>query len=178
MRRRLAHPHHHSHRAGLRAVGALFAIVGAVFTAVGLFSFFGAMGRGGKPHLFWCAFVGLPLLGFGLVLLKGGYLGAIARYAATETAPVAADAMSHIAHGTTDAVQATAAAIATGMRGDAPPQRCASCGAASSAAANFCQQCGKPLVDETKALACPKCHHGNARAARFCAGCGHRLAAT
>ena len=173
MRRSLAHPDHRSHRTGLRALGAALALVGAILVAIGMLSFFGSMGGGDRPTHFWCAMIGLPVLGIGLMMLKAGYLGTIARYVATETAPVAADTLSHVAHGAKDAVQATAAAIGKGLRGEAPSHRCGACGADADPDARFCQQCGKPLATE---IACPQCAHANAASARFCAGCGHRLA--
>lgn len=174
MRRSLAHPDHRSHRSGLRALGAVLALAGAILFGIGMVSFFGAMGGGGTPSMFWCAFVGGPMLAIGLGMLKAGYLGTITRYVATETAPVVADTLSHVAHGTKDAVQATAAAVAKGLRGDAPSLRCGACGADAGPGARYCQQCGKPLATD---VPCPQCSHTNAPSARFCAGCGHRVAA-
>lgn len=173
MRRRLAHPDHPVHRTGLRASGAVLTVAGAVLTAIGLISFFSAFGGGSPPSLFWCAFLGLPLLGFGSLLLKAGYAGAIARYVATEAAPVAADAIDHVAHHTRDAVHGTAAAIAAGLRGSPPLRHCSGCGAEAAPRAQFCDQCGASLPGR---IVCVRCRHDNDPSARFCAGCGHELA--
>src|SRR5262245_21980327 len=120
LQRPLAHPRHRSHKVVLRTFGVLLALLGALFFGLGVIGTF----VGGNHGLFLFAMVGLPMLGVGLMMLKAGYLGAISRYVAAETTPVATDALSHLAHGTTDAVQATAAAIGKGLRGDAPVHRC------------------------------------------------------
>ena len=175
--RRLPHPAHPAARTALRAFGALFAIAGVVFAAVGLLSFFQAFGDGvhGPPRYFWCVFVGLPLLGIGTAMLNAGYLGAVTRYVATETVPVAADAVHDLAHGTRDALRAAAGAVGEGLRGaPAAAATCAACGAAMAPDARFCSHCGTAA---DTARSCADCGRDNAPAARFCAGCGSALAA-
>jgi hypothetical protein len=173
--RRLPHPAHPHHRAGLRTLGALLAIAGGVLTAIGLVSFFGAFSQGGgAPQYFWCAFLGLPLLAIGVGMLKMGYLGAVARYVATETTPVAADGVHDLAHGTRDAVRGTAGAIAAGLA-DArrAGSSCRACGEPSTAGARFCSQCG---AEQGATAACSACGQTHAAGARYCAACGAPVA--
>lgn len=112
----LKSPHHDSTRTTLRTAGPIIAVVGLVFTIIGLASFFSSFGQFESPRYFWCAFVGLPLLGIGLTMMKFGYLGSIARYMAGETAPVAKDAVNYMGEGVHPGVKAVAKAVTEGIR--------------------------------------------------------------
>jgi hypothetical protein len=176
-RSRLTDPRHELHRARLRTFGWLCTATGAIATGIGLVSFFGAMGPGrGQPDLFWCAFLGLPLLGLGGNLLRMGYAGALARYHARETMPVATDALDHVAEHGHGALRTIGGALAGKPRAAADRGACTACGAAVGADARFCQQCGKELAPAAPAVECARCRHDNAPGARFCAGCGGALA--
>ncbi len=63
-------PGHETARNLLRVVGPLTFAVGGVFMLVGLGSFFSAFGGGGPPSLFWCSFVGMPLMFVGMAVLS------------------------------------------------------------------------------------------------------------
>ena len=107
---------HRSARSFLRVAGVLVAVVGLLFLIIGTVSFFSAFGGGGPPRLFWCCFIGLPLLFIGSVMCMYGFMGALARYAAAEQVPVAADAMTDLAEGTKGAIKTVARAAAEGFR--------------------------------------------------------------
>lgn len=107
---------HAAIRGLLRLGGGIALALGLLFMAVGLISFFSSFGTFESPRYFWCMFVGMPLFGIGLGMLKAGYLGAITRYMANETAPVAKDTINYIGEGTQPGVKATARAIAEGLR--------------------------------------------------------------
>jgi len=176
MPRRQINPAQDSQRQGLRLVGGVFAAVGGVLTAIGLVSFFGAFGGGGMPQYFWCAFLGLPLLGIGVALLKLGYLGSVTRYVAGEAAPVATDTLKFMLDESKDSIRDVASAVSTGLfkQGAVSTRDCKKCGKQNDADAHFCDQCGAALPTEHR---CPKCQKQNDGAARFCDGCGERLAA-
>lgn len=113
---RLQTPKHRGTRSFLRIAGLSVTAVGLIFLIIGLISFFSAFGTGGSPRLFWCCFVGLPLLFFGGVMCMFGFMGAVARYTAAEQVPVATDAISDLADGTQDAVKTVARAVAEGVK--------------------------------------------------------------
>ena len=66
--------------------------------------------------MFWCCFVGMPLLFVGGVMCMFGFMGAVARYTAAEQVPVATDAISDLAEGTHGAVKTVACAVAEGVK--------------------------------------------------------------
>jgi hypothetical protein len=162
-------------RQGLRLLGFLCTAAGAILTAVGLVSFFSAFGGGGVPEYFWCAMVGLPLLGVGIAMLKFAYLGAITRYMVGETTPVAGDAIDDLVSRTSGSVKTLAGAVADGLRegaGSGEQVACRGCGAQNDAGAQFCDQCGQPLEAQ---VICGTCARANDHDARFCDGCGAAL---
>jgi uncharacterized membrane protein len=89
----------------LRTCGIVVLAVGVVFTAIGLVSFFSAFGSFLPPTYFWCAFVGLPVTFVGLAMLQFGFMGAVNRYAANETVPVASDAAKQVIGGSKELLQ-------------------------------------------------------------------------
>lgn len=127
MKNRIESSGHRSVRKFLRLAGPLVALTGLGFMAVGVIDFFSAFGSFGRePKLFWCLFVGMPLLFVGIVMCKLGYFGAVFRYLAAETAPVARDTVNYMAEGTQDAVKTVARAATEGVRqglGDEPDNR-------------------------------------------------------
>jgi RNA polymerase subunit RPABC4/transcription elongation factor Spt4 len=169
-------PGHEALRNTLRVVGPVIAVTGLVLMVVGFVNFFMAFGGSEPPRLFWCAFVGIPLLGVGGMLTSYAYLGRFMRYVAGETAPVGKDTFNYLAEGTREGVQAMAGAVAQGLRQGSPGSsamamlRCHKCNALSAADAKFCSQCGQPLG---KTKPCPACREWNDPDARFCDNCGH-----
>ena len=167
-------PGHETSRNVLRIVGPSIIALGGIFMLVGLMSFFSALGGGGFPRLFWCCFVGIPLLFVGVVLTKFGFMGAIIRYQAGEVAPVGKDTFNYMAEGTQAGVRTVATAFASGLhekskQGQLP---CPACGRANDAHARFCDECGA-----VHSKICPACGERNDGDAKFCHGCGKRLEA-
>jgi len=108
-------PKHKTIRSFLRVAGTMAALIGLIFLIVGMVSFFTAFGGGGPPRLFWCCFVGIPLLFVGGVMCMFGFMGGLARYTAAEQVPVATDAINDLAEGTQSAVKTVARAVAEGV---------------------------------------------------------------
>jgi len=107
--------HHDKARNFFRVAGPVVLGIGGLFMLVGLVSFFSAFGsHGGTPKYFWCLFVGMPLLFFGTVFCKVGYLGAALRYMASESAPVAADTANYTAEATKPGMKTVASALREG----------------------------------------------------------------
>jgi RNA polymerase subunit RPABC4/transcription elongation factor Spt4 len=172
-------PGHNNLRNALRVAGPVIAATGLVLMIVGLVNFFMAFGGMEPPRLFWCAFVGIPLLGVGGILTSYAFLGRFMRYVAGETAPVGKDTFNYLAEGTREGVQAVAGAIGQGLReshpggATAPMVRCHKCNALLAADARFCSQCGQALG---KTRPCPACGELNDPDARFCDNCGRTFA--
>jgi ribosomal protein L40E len=171
----LIDPRHGEVRSFLRVLGPAVAGAGLLFTIIGIGSFFAAFGGFGPPRLFWCAFVGLPLLAVGVGITKFAYLGSVARYIASEAAPVGKDMTNYLVEGTRDSIRDVASAIGEGFAGARAPSvmPCQKCGTENDDSANFCRQCGSPLA---KTKHCPKCGEANDADARFCDNCGTSVA--
>lgn len=107
---------HTKTRSTLRIAGLTSAILGLIFVGFGAADFYSAFGGFGTPKLFWCFFVGMPLLFVGSVLSMLGFMGAVARYAAAEQVPVATDAINDLTDGTRGTVKAMARAVAEGVK--------------------------------------------------------------
>jgi hypothetical protein len=128
----LESPTHKSIRSVLRIVGPMILLIGIGFIAVGMISFFSAMGNFQGPRYFWCCFVGMPLVFVGSVMCMAGFMGAFSRYVMTEQAPVARDTVNYMAEGTQDAVRKVARSAAEGIREGLAPKPAASQSAKTS----------------------------------------------
>lgn len=174
-------PGHRTTRDTLRILGPVVLLTGLGFLTIGLVDFFHAFGGDGPPTLFWCGFVGMPLLFAGGVMTSYGYMGKVLRYTAQETAPVGRDTFNYMADGTREGIKTVAGAIGQGLResglgGAAPTMiRCLKCNAPSPADAKFCSQCGHAL---NKTKPCPHCRELNDPNAEFCDHCGRAFEAS
>lgn len=63
----------------LRFAGLVFLLAGLAFEVVGIVSFVTALSGEGPARLFWCAFVGMPLLLIGGAMCMVGFTRALAR---------------------------------------------------------------------------------------------------
>jgi len=171
-------PQHQDTRNVLRVIGPAIAVVGIIFTVIGLGSFFASFGSFEPPTHFWCAFIGLPLVGVGAMISKFAFLGAVSRYVSNEVAPVGKDVVNYMAHGTKDAVREIASAVGQGLgtsgaQGKVEILRCHKCNAENEGSANFCKACGAALA---KTKPCAGCGELNDPDARFCDSCGQPMA--
>ena len=155
---------HEQTKRRLKILGTVLTAAGGILFAVGAASFFTAMGGGGIPSLFWCCFVGLPLLGAGISCLRIGYRREVTRYIKNETVPVLNEAAEEMQ----PAIRAAARAVReeSGREGCLCPR----CGQANDADAKFCKECGAPLT-----RICPACGQANDADAKFCDRCGNPL---
>jgi predicted nucleic acid-binding Zn ribbon protein len=178
---------HRSNRSILRIVGPLILIAGILLTVIGIGGFFLGMitafdegpsfdGPPGEFKLFFLAFIGIPLMGIGGAITKFAFMGAVARYAASEIAPVGKDTANYMIDGTKGAIgdlaQSVGSGIAAGMSGqtaDADKVDCPGCGKACDSGARFCSDCGTAIPGEVR---CERCGEMNDPDAKFCNQCG------
>ncbi len=114
-------PRHESVRRTLRRAGLAVLALGGVLTLIGIGSFFSSFASIGSgsvefPRYFWCAFLGMPLLFVGSVMTMLGFLGAMNRYVAGETAPVAKDVVNYVGENVQPGVKSVAKAVAEGIK--------------------------------------------------------------
>lgn len=69
----------------LKTAGWILLCVGIVLSLTGLISFFSSINSGDMPGLFWCCFIGFPLLAAGGGLLGFAYKREIGGYVANES---------------------------------------------------------------------------------------------
>lgn len=170
-------PNHAGVRDLLRVIGPLLMFVGGVCILVAGIDFFSVMASGlhggmsGGPKLFWLFFVGMPLLAIGGMMSQFAFMGAVARYVAEETAPVAVDTANYVGKASAPGITAIARAISEGLEGTEASRACPACGTGNDAEARFCDACGHALGNRV----CPSCKQENDPEARFCDGCGTAL---
>jgi hypothetical protein len=113
--KRLQIPEQNSIRKGLRIAGPVVFSIGLVCAIICVASLFASLGTYDHPRYFGLGFVGLPLMFVGSVLSMYGYMGAVTRFVADESAPVAADTVNYMAEETKGAVETVAKAAAKGV---------------------------------------------------------------
>ncbi len=126
----LRSPQHMPVRKTLRIAGLVVLAIGGLLTLIGFGSFFASFasawsGSFEPPRYFWCAFLGIPLLGVGGAMATFGFLGGVFRYMVGESAPVAKDVVNYMGEQTQPGVKAVAKAITQGIReglAEEPPQ--------------------------------------------------------
>ena len=138
-------------RSGLRIGGGIIAGIGAIFAIAGIADFFSAFNSSSMPTHFWMAFIGLPMVGIGVKMMQGGFLGTTTRYVAGEVMPTVKDSLGYVGIGTPQVV-------------------CANCGETNGADAKFCDHCGAALSNT-----CASCGHANEADSAFCSECGKPL---
>lgn len=150
-----------------RILGPLLIVIGVIFLIIGMVSFFSAFGSFGMPKYFWCAFVGIPMIGIGSFMTKFAYLKPISNYVADETkesigtvaGTVAKEVGKHINFG-------------SGQPTETERVRCHKCNHPNDLDSKFCSNCGSGLL---KSVSCPSCGELNDPDAKFCDNCGKQL---
>ena len=163
-------PGHKKARDLLRVVGPAVFLLGVLFTVIGAGSLFSSMGSFEPPRFFWCVFVGFPLMFVGAVISQMAFAGAVSRYMAGESAPVAKDTFNYMADGTKEGVRDVVGAIKDGIVGDFIT--CPHCRESNDSDANFCNECGGTIA---LVKSCPKCRTKNDFDAKFCDDCGEAI---
>lgn len=157
-------PKHNDKKIKLRKTGKILLIIGGVFSLVGFVDFFVAIGNMGMPNLFWCLFIGFPLLGIGGMLLKVSYIRETAQYIKDESVPVTKDLYRDLKPEIKDFVNT--------LRGKETNDEiiCPRCGTRNDLDNNFCKGCGEELNKK-----CPHCGETLDHNSSYCGRCGKRL---
>lgn len=149
----------------LKILGFIIAGLGLIFTIIGFVNFFSVFNSGeGMPDLFWCAMMGLPMLGIGISLLGVGFKREISHYMEKESAPVVNEAAKDMS----PAVKTVASAVKEGISGSGKIY--CTCGVENEKDSKFCKACGKALVK-----ICPACGEVVDFDSAFCDHCGSKL---
>jgi hypothetical protein len=109
-------------RQKFRKLGKLILAVGVVCFGAGLMNFFMAFSSGGKPNFLWLSFIGVPFIFVGVALLKFGYFGAMFRFVAGESMPVAKDSINYLGKNTTEGVGAFSKAAFSALKDNDQPE--------------------------------------------------------
>lgn len=147
--------------------------IGLLCLIVSLIDFFMAFGASaGPPRLFFLGFIGLPMLFVGIGMTAVGYQRDIARYHASELAPVGAETINYMGSAAAPGITAAGGAFRDGLASGAQSLACPACAQPNDHDARFCDACGASI-----ALRCRQCDHPNDHDARFCDQCGAALQA-
>ena len=156
-------PKHEEKRKALRIIGFICLIPGIILIVAGFVGFFSGVSsmfnavgtpgmdigtRPGGSNTFFLIFLGMPLMFAGLICLRLGFQGAVARYVSGEISPVAKDTVNYVADGVEDEVEDLARHVAKGI---------------SSTGG----------IKEKILVLCPKCKTKNDEDAKFCKSCGY-----
>lgn len=160
----MSNEQHKKTKKTLKIVGISMLAVGAVFTLIGFINFFSTFGSFDSPDLFWCSFVGLPLLGFGGMITLFAFKGEIAKYVKNESVPVANEAAQEL----TPAVKSVVSAAKSVLEEEST-FLCPSCGEKNDKDSKFCKNCGTAF-----SVVCPSCGQAT-DAGKFCNHCGKEL---
>jgi len=114
-----------------------------------------------KPHLI---FIGFILIFIGLSCLGYAYMGKVARYTASEMAPVAKDTTNYMIDGTKEEI----VDLVSKIKGN-NQKSCPYCGDDNDFDAIFCDNCGRSL---SVTCACGTVNQANSR---YCKKCGKKI---
>ncbi len=132
---------HEQTKKKLKIIGFILLGSGSILTVIGFISFFSAFNGGGFPSLFWCAMIGLPLLGFGGMITSLAFRREIARYIKNESTPIINEASQDLA----PAIKNVVSAVKQGLEEEKDKNFCTACGAKLDPLDRFCGQCGTKL---------------------------------
>ena len=144
----------------LKIAGGVVFAIGAILAITGFANFFSSAASGEMPRLFFCCFLGLPMLAAGIAMLLWGFRRELAQYTKNEVTPVAGEALSDLTPAVVDMARAAREEVSL----------CPHCGAKNNVGAKFCGECGAPL-----ARTCAACGAENEPGAKFCQNCGKSL---
>lgn len=154
---------HSSTRKKLRVIGIVCLVIGFVLLLIGIISMMNFNQKG-----FLSAVIGMPFLVVGAACTMLGFMGAVSRYTASESAPILKNTKNYMEEETRAERVKTFSEMVEQMHND-EKVNCPHCGAVSSDDAKFCKNCGNLLVKTCS------CGVKNSPDASFCKACGKKL---
>ncbi len=148
----------------LRRIGKICLTIGGLLIVIAFIDMFASMNSFRSPSLFFLFFIASPVLFVGFVTLSYGYMGKVARYTATQVAPVTKDTTNYLIDGTKDEV----VGLVRGIKGERKII-CPYCQDENDGDAIYCDNCGKKI---RKMCICGIANDGDSR---FCKSCGQKL---
>lgn len=145
-----------------RTLGFVFLPIGLLLAIIGFVDFFMSFNSATPPHLFFCLFIGMPLIFIGIVFLIFGFMKELNSFAASQSAPVHKDVFNYMLDGTREELSKTINASNKIV--------CPNCKCENDKDALFCSSCGHKLKN-----ICSKCNAENDADAKFCKNCGEEL---
>jgi len=144
-----------------KILGITFSIIGLICTLIGMISFFRSFAKAEPPKLFFFAFIGLPLLGIGGMLITTGFRREMMTYSKNEGVPVVNEALNE--------VSPTISKVVNEAHTSIKKVKC-SCGELNDEGSKYCKSCGKELQKR-----CPSCNEVVDPDSSFCNHCGKKL---
>ncbi|MGN1372808.1 MAG: zinc ribbon domain-containing protein [Candidatus Coproplasma sp.] len=158
----------------LKIIGFILLGCGIILVIIFFVDLFSSIGSYNAPTLFFCGIIGLPMTGFGGMLLSIGFRGEISRYMKNEGVPVVNDAAQELkpaVRAVAEAVREASAEENKGETNETPkPTVCPACGKENQPKNNFCDGCGAQLFK-----ICPACGARQEVEDTFCGNCGAKL---
>ncbi len=155
---------HEKTKKTLKTLGLILTACGAILTIICFIDFFSTMySFSGMPKLFFLGFIGLPMLGIGIMLLTWGNRSEIGRYVKNESVPVVNEAVQELK----PSIEAVVGAVKGTGETEKKENVCPSCGKVNQPDNNFCDGCGARLHK-----VCPHCGARQEAGDKFCGNCG------
>ena len=154
---------HEQKKKKVKRIGKILLVIGGIFTVVGIGSFFMAFAGGGFPSLFFLAFIGFPMVGFGGMLTSVGYKREITKYMKDESMPIVKETYQDLRPELKDVVSM--------FKGEEKDVTCSYCGTKNDYNARYCKSCGREIKD----IRCPHCGNLIDADSRFCSYCGKEV---
>ena len=158
----------------LKIIGFVLLGCGIILDIIYFVNIVASMSSFSMPDLFFCGMIGLPMTGFGAMLLIIGFRGEISRYMKNEGVPVVNDAAQELKPAVKAVAEAVKEVNAEGEKQSAEqvakPTICPACGKENQPDNNICDGCGTQLFK-----VCPKCGARQEVEDAFCGNCGCKL---
>ncbi len=136
----------------LTIIGIIFLAIGLTLAIIGFANFFKSLGSDKKPTLFWCSFVGIPVIVAGGVCLSLGIKHKISQHILNQSAPLLSKSIK---------IAVDAAQNATMV---------CECGQENADANAYCTACGKQI-----SIVCGNCNSVLPVHSVYCSHCGNKL---